>query len=100
VPPALQISIAPLGLSLQPTPPLNAPANSIIECLRMEKPLITDFRMHDGSRHFVSLPESEPLGRVLWHVFGSGFAMPYFFFSSWCECWIDFWYRGQSLHNQ
>jgi hypothetical protein len=68
----------------------------------MGQPTITDFRMHDGSRHFVSLPETQPPSRLLRHIVGLGFAFPYFYLSSAVECWVDFWYRGQrfTINNQ
>jgi len=68
----------------------------------MQSPTIIDLRMHDGSRHFVSLPESAGPRRVLKHIFGLGFAFPYFYLSGAIECWIDFWYRGHrfTINNQ
>ena len=48
----------------------------------MGQPSITDFRMHDGSRHFVSLPETQPPNRLLRHIFGLRFAVPYFYLST------------------
>src|SRR5262249_28812546 len=55
---------------------------------------ITNIRMRDGSRHFVSLPESRTPGQVFRHIFKLGFAIPYFYLSTPVECWIDFWFRG------
>jgi hypothetical protein len=69
---------------------------------RMQQAEITDLRMHDGSRHFLSLPESRESKRLLRHVFGLGFALPYFYLSTAVECWIDFWFRGHrfTINNQ
>lgn len=66
------------------------------------KPTITDIRMCDGSRHFVSLPESASPRKVLWHVLRLGFAVPYSYLSTAIECWIDFWYKGHrfTVNNQ
>jgi hypothetical protein len=70
---------------------------------RMEPlPQLTDFRMHDGSRHFVSLAESAAPRQLLLHVFRLGFAVPYFYISVGFESWLDFWYRGHrfTVNNQ
>ena len=62
---------------------------------RMSSPMITDIRMHDGSRHFVSLPEAATPRQLLRHILRLRFAVPYFYLSGAIECWLDFWYRGQ-----
>jgi hypothetical protein len=63
---------------------------------------LTDIRMHDGSRHFVSLPESVTPPRLLRHIFGLRFAIPYFYLPGAIEVWIDFWYQGNrfTINNQ
>ena len=68
----------------------------------MDSQKITNFVMHDGSRHFVSLPEVKEPPAMFWHIFRLGFAFPYFYLSNAMESWIDFWYKGYrfTINNQ
>jgi hypothetical protein len=68
----------------------------------MNKVNLIDERMHDGSRHFVYLPETATPIRLLFHVFSLFGAYPTAYVPSIFESWIDFRYRGQkfSINNQ
>lgn len=63
---------------------------------------LIDIRMHDGSRQFVSLPESELPRTLLRHIFRLRWAVPYFYMADAIETWMDFWYRGHrfAINNQ
>jgi len=66
-------------------------------------PEIYDMRMHDGSRHFAALPETESWDALHEHVgrlegvSGAGIIT-----DEVTEAWIDFRYRGHafSINNQ
>jgi hypothetical protein len=63
---------------------------------------IEDQRMHDGSRRFSSLPESQSFRRVFFHTFKLFGAIPYCYLADPIECWIDFFYKGHwfTINNQ
>lgn len=58
--------------------------------------------MHDGSRHFFSLPSCHSPRRFLWHILRLP-ALPTGYLADPVtgECWLDFRWRGQrfSIHN-
>lgn len=68
----------------------------------MTLPNLIDQRMHDGSRHFVSLPESQPSSRLMTYLDGLIGALPTAYLPSMLESWIDFSYKGHkfSINNQ
>jgi hypothetical protein len=64
---------------------------------------LLDIRMHDGSRHFLSLPESCPAGLLRDHLeFLPEAAVAAYLTDHVCEGWIDFIYRESqfSVSNQ
>lgn len=66
-------------------------------------PEIYDMRMHDGSRHFASLPESESWHALHEHVKRlEGASDTNIITDEVTEAWIDFRYRGHefSVNNQ
>jgi hypothetical protein len=63
----------------------------------MTLPKLIDQRMHDGSRHFVFLPESKSSGRLLLHLAGLFGALPTAYVPSMLESWIDFRYKGHKF---
>ena len=67
----------------------------------MPPPLLNHI-MHDGSRHFFSLPSSRSPRRFLWHILRLP-ALPTGYLADRVtgECWLDFRWRKQrfSLHN-
>lgn len=68
----------------------------------MTLPNLIDQRMHDGSRHFVFFPETQPCSRLLLHVVGLLGASPTAYVPSMLESWIDFRYQGHkfSINSQ
>jgi len=66
-------------------------------------PEIYDMRMRDGSRHFASLPESEPWESLHEHVKRlGGVSETGIVTDEVTEAWIDFSFRGHefSINNQ
>lgn len=66
-------------------------------------PEIYDMRMHDGSRHFASLPETESWHALREHVAKlEGVTDANIITDEVTEAWIDFRYRGHefSVNNQ
>jgi hypothetical protein len=66
-------------------------------------PEIYDMRMHDGSRHFASLPESESWESLHEHVRRlEGVSGTSIITDEVTEAWIDFSFRGHefSVNNQ
>jgi hypothetical protein len=66
-------------------------------------PEIYDMRMHDGSRHFASLPESESWESLHEHVGRlEGVTGTSIITDEVTEAWIDFPFRGHefSINNQ
>ncbi|HEV7891118.1 MAG TPA: hypothetical protein VGP08_10780 [Pyrinomonadaceae bacterium] len=66
-------------------------------------PEIYDMRMHDGSRHFASLPESESWESLHEHVRRlEGVSDTSIITDEVTEAWIDFSFRGRefSINNQ
>ena len=62
-----------------------------------------DIRMYDGSRHFSSLPESEPWDRLHEHLVAlEGVCVTRFLSDGVTEVWIDFDFSGErfSINNQ
>ena len=62
------------------------------------KALLTDFRMHDGSRHFVSLPEASAFDVVRQHAA----RLPGATETDWVsdgvtEMWLDFTFREHTF---
>ena len=63
---------------------------------------LTNERMHDGSRHFVLLPQSAAPLRLLFRIFTLPGAFPTAYLPSVIGSWIDFRYKGHrfSINNQ
>lgn len=68
----------------------------------MDKPVLKNDIMADGSRLFLQLPQTCPPSRLLWRIIRFG-GPPTAFVSDWVtgEMWMDFRYKGQkfSVHN-
>ena len=67
------------------------------------KGALADFRMHDGSRHFASLPEVWPFSRLRQHVEQlAGATVADYVSDDVTEMWLDFSFRGHSftVNNQ
>ena len=63
---------------------------------------ITDFTMHDGSRHFLSLPESILSDALVDEINAMSDMRVTAFLETIRESWIDFEFRGSkfSINNQ
>ena len=68
----------------------------------MDKPVLKNDVMADGSRLFLQLPQTCPPPRLLWQIVRFG-GLPTAFVSDWVtgEMWMDFRYKSQkfSVHN-
>ncbi len=61
-------------------------------------PPLTDFRMHDGSRHFLSLPQSQLWYAVRDHVLTlNGAELIGFLCDHVTEAWIDFAFKDHEF---
>lgn len=71
--------------------------------MNMQGPDLIDHRMHDGSRNFLSLPESEPWNLAYEHIVKlAGTAIDRYLTDDVTEVWIDFRYKGHifTINNQ
>jgi hypothetical protein len=64
---------------------------------------LLDIRMHDGSRHFIALPESQPWGRLRDHLLClDGVRLMRYLTDDVTEVWIEFAFREHefAVNNQ